>query len=81
MILARKVEGQRILVAQLARERREAWDRDKGNTNPAHVLLNAQGYHAAFMAWRAAADELYRLEAELMGLGAPPENDVDAEAG
>lgn len=79
MILARKVEGQRILVAQLARERREAWDRDPGNNHPAHVLLNAQGYDAAFRAWRAASDELRRLELELAQLGVEPENDIDGE--
>ena len=78
MMLARKVEVQRLLVERLAKERREAWDKDPGNLNPWHTYENASGYHHAFTAWRAAADELYRFEAELMGLN-QPENDVDGE--
>lgn len=50
---------------RLAQERRDAWDKDPGNTNLAHVFFNAHGYHFQFKAWVEARDRVAALEAQL----------------
>ena len=51
--------------ARLAQERKEAWDKDPGNTGIAHNIFNAWGYHDAFQAWERARNKRIALEQEL----------------
>jgi hypothetical protein len=51
--------------ARLAEERREAYDKDPGNTGIAHNIFNAWGYHDAFQAWERARNKRMDIEREL----------------
>jgi len=49
---------------RLAEARKEAWERDPGNTNIGHNVFNAWGYHQAYGDWCRAMERVQELEAE-----------------
>lgn len=50
---------------RLAEERRRAFDRDPGNTDVAHNMFQAYGYHEIYHRWEAARDLRFSLEKKL----------------
>lgn len=57
-----QIEDARREVAELDEKRKAAWDKDPGNLNVSHVMLNAGGYHYWFTKWVEARAKLRQLE-------------------
>lgn len=51
--------------ARLAEVRRQAWNKDPGNTHMAHLTMTAWDYHEAFKRWNEARLRTTDLERQL----------------
>lgn len=60
--LVLQIEDARAELAELEEKRKAAYDKDPGNVNAAHILLQAQGYHYWYRRCVEARDKLRLLE-------------------